>query len=64
MIRGVGETIKTKVREEKSGFFGMLLDTRAYSILGHAVGNKFSGVIRAGEETIRAGQNFQCQLIL
>ena len=64
MIKGVGNTIKTKVREEKSGFFGMLLDTWAYSILGYAIGNNFAGVIRAGEGTIRAGQNFQCQVIL
>ena len=63
MIKDVGETIKTKGREEKSGFFGMLLDKLAHSILRQAMGNMFAGVIRVGERTIRAGQNFQRQLI-
>ena len=40
----------------------MLLGTLAASILGNALSGR--GVIRTGEETITAAQNFYCRLIL
>ena len=46
LIKGVSETIKNETKEHKGRFLGKLLGT-----LG-------KGKIRAGEDTIRAGQNF------
>ena len=46
-----------KQRERKGGFLAMLLGTLAASILGNALTEK--GVRRAGEGTIRAGQDFK-----
>ena len=52
IIKGISETIKTEVKEEKGRFLSMLL---AAGILGNALAGK--GVIRTGEGVIRAGQN-------
>ena len=52
LIKGISETIKTELKEEKGRFLSMLL---AASILGNALAGK--GVIRTGEGVIRAGQN-------
>ena len=46
LIKGVSETIKNETKENKGRFLGKLLGT-----LG-------KGKIRAGEDTIRAGQDF------
>ena len=56
LIKGIGETIKNKAKEQKSGFFSMFLGTLAASILGSTLTAR--GVIRASEGTIRAGENF------
>ena len=69
MIKGVLETIKNEVTQQKWGFIEILLGTLALSMLGNmSAGNHKipgQGVIRArkgvawdGEETIRAGQDF------
>ena len=56
LIKGIGETIKSKTKEQKGRFLPKLLGTPAASLLGSALGRK--GIIRAGEGVIRAGQNF------
>ena len=53
LIKGVSEIIENEAKEEKSGFFGMLLGTLGVSLLGNLLTGK--GVMRAGESTIRAG---------
>ena len=56
LIKGISETIKNDAKEQKGGFLPMLLGTLAASILRTALTGR--GVIRAGEETIKAGQDF------
>ena len=62
MAKVVSETIEHKGKEQKSGFIPFLLQKLAASLLVIMLSGK--GVIRAGEETIRAGQDFECGLIL
>ena len=50
LIKGFSETIK------KGGFLGILLGTLAASMLGSALTGR--GLIKAGERTIRGGENF------
>ena len=56
LIKGVCERTKNEAKEQKGGFLGMLLDTLAASLLGDLLTGK--GTVRAGECTIRAGQDF------
>ena len=63
LIKGVSETIKNKVKEQKGGFLRMFFGTVGASLLGNLLTGK--GTIRAGEDkirasegTIRAGQDF------
>ena len=56
LIKGIGETIKNEAKEQKSRFLSILLGTLGASLLGNLLTGK--GVMRAGEGTIRAGQNF------
>ena len=56
LLKGINETTKYKAKEQKGGFLSMLLGTLAASLLGSALVER--GVIRAGEGTIRAGENF------
>ena len=49
-------TIKNEGKEQKRGFLLTLLDTLTASLLGSGFSDK--GVVRASEETIRAGQDF------
>ena len=56
LIKEIGETIKNKTKKQKGGFLSMLLGTLAANILGSALTGK--GLIRAGERTIRSGQDF------
>ena len=56
LIKGISETIKNEAKEENGEFLPMLLGKLAASILGNALTGK--RVIRAGEGTIRAGQEF------
>ena len=55
-IKGVSETIKNESKEQKRGFLGMLLGTLGASLLGNLLRGK--GKTKAGEGTIRAGQDF------
>ena len=74
LIKGLSETIKKEAKEQKGGFLSMLLGTLGASLLGNLFTGKAKGVIatsqgreanmpgrgtsRAGEDTIRADQDF------
>ena len=58
LVKGISETNKNENKEEKGGFLLMLLGILATSILGSALTGK--GVIKTGEGTTRAGENFWC----
>ena len=66
MMKGVRKSIQNKAKKEKCGFLGMLLDTLSPTLLRNLLTgkgvkrSKIPGrrVIRAGEGTIRAGQDF------
>ena len=62
LIKRISETIKIKVKKQRSGLLSILLRTLAASMLGSTLAGK--GVIRAGEGVIRAGENFEYRLIL
>ena len=53
LLKGVSETIKDEVKEQKGGFLSMLLGTHGASLLGNILAGR--GVIRAGEGTVRVG---------
>ena len=53
LLEGVSETVKNEAKEQKGGFFSMLLGTLGASLLGNMLAGK--GVIRAGERTARVG---------
>ena len=56
LLKRVSETIKNEGKKQSGGFLSMLLCTLASSLLTDMFLNKKGkGVIRAGEETIRAG---------
>ena len=55
-IKRVSKTIKNKAKGQKCDFLSMLLGTFSASLLGNLLTGK--GTFRAGEDTIRAGQNF------
>ena len=57
LLKGVSETIQHEAKEQRGGFLGMLLGTLGASLLGDVLSKGLSGngVIRASEETIRAG---------
>ena len=52
-LKGISETIKNEEKEQKGGFFPILLGTLAASILGKALTGR--GVIMANEGAVRAG---------
>ena len=54
LINGVSKTFKNEAKEQKGGFFSMLLDTLGASLLGNLLTGK--ATINAGEGTIRACQ--------
>ena len=56
LIKGNSETIRNEAKEQTGGFLGMLLGTLSASLLGNMLAGK--GVMRAGEGTIRTGQDF------
>ena len=74
LIKGLSETIKKEAKEQKGGFLSMLLGTLGASLVGNLFTGKAKGVIatsqgreanmpgrgtsRAGEDTIRADQDF------
>ena len=65
LIKGVSQTIKNEVKEQKGGFLSMLLGTLGASLLRNLLTG--SGIIRAGQRAIamsrgrgaiRTGENF------
>ena len=62
LIKCVSGTTKNHTNEQKSGFLSMLLGTLGASLLENLFASK--EVIKAGEGTIRADQDFYCYPIL
>ena len=56
LIKGVSKTIKNEAKKTKGRFLGILLDTLGATLLRHLLTGK--NKIRAGEGTVRAGQDF------
>ena len=56
LIKYVTETSKNEAKEQKRRFLRMLLGTLGASLLGSLLTGK--DTIRAGEGTVRAGQDF------
>ena len=56
LIKGVSKAIKNKAKKTKGRFLGMLLGTLGATLLRHLLTGK--NKIRAGEGTVRAGQDF------
>ena len=56
LIKDVSEIIENEAKEQKVGFFSTLLGALGASLLGNLLTGKVT--IKAGEDTIRAGQNF------
>ena len=56
LIESVSKTIQNEAKEQKGGFLGILLGTFGASLLGNLLTTK--RVMRAGEGTVRVGQDF------
>ena len=56
LVHRISEIIKNKEKEQKGGLLSICLGALAPSLLGSALTGR--GVIRAGEDTTRAGENF------
>ena len=59
LLKGVTELVRNEVKEEKGGFFSMLLGTLGASLLGNlltrkGINKKGKGINRAGEGIVRA----------
>ena len=50
---GAGDTIQNEAKEQRGGFFSMLLGTLGASLLGNILARK--GINRAGKGIVRAG---------
>ena len=53
LLKGVSKVIQNEAKEQKGGFFSMLLGALGASLLGSILAGK--GMNRAGEGFIRAG---------
>ena len=56
LIKSISETIKNEIKEQKSGFLDMLLDTLGTRKSINMQRIKSRGIVRAGEGTIRPGE--------
>ena len=68
LLKGITESVQNEIKEQKGGFFSMLLGTLGASLLGnlsagkgafHArkrVNKKGKGIHKAGEGIVRAGE--------
>ena len=55
LLKGVSKTIENETKDQKGGFFSMLLGTLGAILLGNLLtGGK--GIMRAGEGIVRAGE--------
>ena len=62
LLKGVNEIVQNEAKEQKGGFFSMLIGTLGASLLGNILtgreinrGGKGLGIDRAGEGIVRAG---------
>ena len=60
LLKGVTETVKNEVKEQKGGFLSMLLGTLGASLLGNilsgrGINKKSQGINRPGERIVRIG---------
>ena len=68
LLKGVTETIKNEIKEQKGGFLSMLLGTLGAKLSENMLAGK--GIVRAGsgKGIVRVGSgkevDFQCRLIL
>ena len=62
LIKGICKLIENEAKERKGGFLSMLLGTLGVSLLRNLFTCK--GTIRACEDMVRAGQDFQYCFIL
>ena len=64
LLKGISKIIENEAKEQKEGFFGMLLGALGASLLGNLLTGKWveqsnvpkRGVMRSVEDTIRAGE--------
>ena len=56
LIKDFSEEIENEAKEQKGGFLGMLLSTLEASFLGNLLTGEETN--RAGEDTVRASQDF------
>ena len=56
LLEGVSETVKIEAKEQKGGFFNMLLGTLGARLLGSTLAGK--GVVRAGKEQLEVAMDF------
>ena len=56
LTKGISKAVKNEAKEHKEAFLRMLLGILGASLVGNILAGK--GVLRAGEATIRGGQNF------
>ena len=54
LLKEVTKTIENETKEQRGGFFSMLLGTLGASLLGNLLTDK--GMMRAGEGIVRAGE--------
>ena len=54
LLKGVTETVRNEVKEQKGGFLSMLLGALGASLLGNILSGK--GVNKKGKVIIRAGE--------
>ena len=68
LLKGVTETIKDEIKEQKGGFLGILLGTLGASLLGNMLAGKVIVNIGYEKGTLRAGygneMDFSCRFIL
>ena len=56
LIKGISETIKKEVKEQKEIYIGILSGTLGVSLLGNLLTAK--GTVRTGECTVTTGKDF------
>ena len=60
-LKGVTETVKNEVKEQKGGFLSMLLGTLGASLLGNLLTGKGIYRARKGKGIVRAGYGYPSQ---
>ena len=55
LLKGISKTIKNETKEQRDGFFSMLLGTLGASLLGNLLTGR-KGIMGAGDGIVRAGE--------